>query len=230
MKRLAVLLLFVFSILLLTPAHADTIDTKPITYMNVTFECGCKRTGAGALMGRNCLITAAHNLVCHQHNEKLKSCDFFFSWDGNTYSGKYTGSYSYRWYADFSRGYESQDDIGYVIFSQTVSERTGFYENGIISYGDDALGWEYCTIYGYNGKKRVSDRAILTFADTKQVSWTMSSGFSGCSEGGPVLWGNSFPFVTAVYTCHSGTTGYARLLTGNIIDDMVRDGADFWQD
>ena len=230
MKKLTALLLFMLSVLLITLAHADTIDTKPITYMNVTFECGCNRTGAGALIARNGLITAAHNLVCHQHNEKLKSCNFFFNWDGKTYSSKYTGRFSYRWYADFSNGYESKDDIGYVIFAETVSERTGFYENGVISYGDDSLGWDYCTIYGYNGKKRVSDRAKLEFAGSKQICWTMSSSFSGCTEGGPVLWGSSFPFVTAVYTSYSGTTGYARLLTGNIIEDMLRDGADFWQD
>ena len=233
MKKLTALILALFLVLSSAMAYAAagiTYDAKAVTYLNAKFECGCSRTGGGALVARNCLITAAHNLVCPDHNKHLKTCEFFFNWDGSTYSGRYTGRFSYRWYADFSHGYNSQDDIAYVIFPENVADRTGFYETGVISYGEESLGWDYCTIYGYSGKKRVSDRSKVQFADSKQICWPMSSGFRNTMEGGPVLWGSSGVFLTAVYTSHDGTTGYARLLTGDIIDDMLRDGADFWQD
>jgi len=232
MKRIIAAALALFLIASVTQGQAlmQTFGTSPLTYITSKFECGCERTGAGSMIGRNCLITAAHNLICSRHNKQISSCNFFLNWDGKTYAKKYSGRFTFRWYADFSHGYRSEDDIAYVVFQENIADKVGFFEYGIQPYGDDALGWDYCTMYGYDGKKRVSDVSKVEYADTKQICWPMSSGFRNCSEGGPVLWGSNFPFLIAVYTSHSGTTGYARLLTNDIISDMIRDGVDFAQD
>lgn len=225
-KRLALAAAVVMGLLMLVSCASASTDGA-IVYMNATFECGCKRTGGGAMIGANVLITAAHNLVCSTHNKSLKYCNFFFGYDGNSYKKEYRGGFRYGWYSDFSRGYDSRDDIGYVIFDKNIGYDTGFFIVGFFDPEDTSWSWDYYNIYGYSGKKLVTDQKKLSGIDSKQVHWPMSSGFSGTLEGGPVESGGT---VFAVYTSHSGMEGYARLLTGNIWDDIRRNGGDFGQD
>lgn len=225
-KRIALVLAVVMGILMLVPCASATTFSG-IVYMNATFECGCKRTGGGALVGLNVLITAAHNLVCSTHNKSLKYCNFFFGYDGNSYKKEYRGIFHYCWYSDFSKGYNSRDDIGYVIFDEKVGSQIGFFDIGVIGPEEDSWSWGYYNIYGYSGKKLVTDWKKLSGIDSKQIHWSMSSDFSGTLEGGPVESGN---MVFAVYTSHSGSTGYGRLLTVDIIQDILDDGGNFGYD
>lgn len=211
-------------VLLMTVSALAVGSMDSIAYMNIDFECGCHRTGAGTMIARNGLITAAHNLVCSDHNRNLKSCSFFFGWDGKTYSYKYSGGFSYTWYADFSGGYSSRDDIAYVIFNEDVGRRTGWYEHGVLDPADDSWSWDYYNMVGYKGKSRIWDTAKINVIDSKQLTWPMSGDFSDCMEGGPVM---SSYTVFAVHTSHSGSTGYARLITGDLLNDMLNAGAQF---
>lgn len=214
-------------VVLMLVSGASASTDSALVYTNATFECGCKRTGGGALIGPNVMITAAHNLVCATHNKSLNYCNFFFGYDGNSYKKEYRGRFSYRWYSDFSKGYSSANDIAYVIFDEKIGYQTGFYEHGYLDPSDDSWSWGNYSIYGYSGKKPVIDTVKLSGIDSREIYWPMSSGFSGTLEGGPILSGN---FVFGVYTSHSGNTGYGRLFTGKIFDDIRNDGGDFGQD
>ena len=225
-KRVSLMAVAVMVALMLVPC-ASASTGGAIVYMNATFDCGCKRTGGGALIGANVLITAAHNLVCSTHNKSLKYCNFFFGYDGNSYVKEYRGRFSYRWYSDFSKGYNSANDIGYVIFDEKIGYQTGFFEHGYLDPDDDSWSWDNYSIYGYSGKKLVVDSVKLSGIDSREMYWPMSSDFSGTLEGGPIVGGN---FVFGVYTSHSGRTGYGRLLTGKIFDDIRNDGGDFGED
>lgn len=222
-KRAALITAVVMGLMMLV-SGASASTNSAVVYLNATFECGCNRTGGGAMVGLNVLITAAHNLVCPTHNKSLKYCNFFFGYDGKSYTKEYRGKFFYGWCSDFSNGYDSRNDIGYVIFNENVGSQTGFFEVGFMDPEDDSWSWDYYNIYGYSGKNLVVDRAKLSGIDSREISWPMSSGFSGTLEGGPVEAGN---MVFAIYTSHSGMTGYGRLITRDIWQDIRNNGGDF---
>ncbi len=143
MKRLTVLLLALLMLALPMLASADTFNTEHATaYLESKFQCGCSRGGVGAMIGRYGLITAAHNLYCHTHGQGLKYCNFYF---GARSAGscwyEYSGNFRYSVYNTFRNGYDSANDIGYVIFDSPVGNTTGWF--GYLVGSDRDLDYEY---------------------------------------------------------------------------------------
>ncbi len=230
MKRtLSVLLLAVFLLgaALTAPAQAADVRETAVAYMDITFECGCTRLGTGTMIAVNGLVTAAHNLVCYQHSRKLKNCTFYFGRNNNRYHYKYSGNFSYTWFTDFSKGYVSSDDIGYVVFPKDIGNTTGWYAWSVES--DDDIRWEYCNMTGYSGSVTVSDFAQVDVLNDKEITWPISYEMKQCGQGGPVyyLWeGMEYPTLVAVYTT-CGTVGYARRMTREVYDSMRSNGVKF---
>ena len=81
MKKFLCLFL-VLSLVCIHPAgQAATytrVEDTAVALMDITFSCGCTRMGAGTMIAVNGLITAGHNLLCSKHNQKLKTCTFYF--------------------------------------------------------------------------------------------------------------------------------------------------------
>lgn len=231
-KRIfSVMLIFVLlaeMMLLSGTAAAADVEQTAVAYMNITFECGCTRVGTGTMIAVNGMVTAAHNLVCYQHNKHLKSCVLYFGRRNNQYHYKYDGTLSYAWFADFSNGYVSSDDIGYIVFPNDIGNTTGWY--GWSAESDDDIRWEYCHMTGYDGGVTRDDWAQVDVYNTKEITWPISSGFRNSSQGGPVYYayeGLEYPVLVAVYTTCGTSTGYARRLTSAVIEDMKKNGVKF---
>lgn len=227
MKRLMAFLLAALLLTMPLFASADTFNTEHATaYLECKFQCGCTRGGVGAMIGRYGLITAAHNLYCHTHAQGLSYCNFYF---GARTAGscwyQYSGKFTYTVYNTFSNGYNSNDDIGYVIFDSPVGNTTGWF--GYLVGDDSDLHYEYMHMMYFNTYRHSREEfTIMQVYNDKQVYW---EGRNYNYGGGPVfLWyeGMEFPRVVAVYTSdNSDGYSFGRRLTSDIIRDMRMDGA-----
>ncbi len=207
-----------------TREDLGTYPFSAVAYMEIEFACGCTRTGTGAMIGRYGLLTAGHNLLCHKHNRPAKYIDFWFGYYSKSeYVYHYGESASFTYYCDFSDGYESEDDIGYVIFKKDVGNYTGWF--GWRTYEKaSALSGDAVRCLGYSGGTLNQIRGSLTVRGSKELSWRKSLYING--EGGPVFVteGDEY-YVVGVCTSFTDTEWYARRLTKGIIDDMKSDGA-----
>ena len=233
MKRTTVFLLILVlafsTVFIAEPVQAagDT-ETNAVAEMEIKFYCGCKRTGTGTMIAKNGMITCAHNLCCPDHNRKLESCTFYFGRNNKRYHYKYNGKFSYTYYGDYSNGYQSEDDIGYIVFPNDIGKNTGWYASRVES--DNDIKWEYCHMIGYQGTKRVSDWNQVSVLNAKEITWSASSEFKKCGQGGPVYYASSdleYPVLVAVYSCYTSSDGYARRLTNQVFNDMEKSGIKF---
>lgn len=227
MKRKMTVLIVMILLLCGALSAADAKTSEGFVLIRAKFKCGCSRDGMGTMIADNGLVTAAHNIVCHKHNRDLKECNFFFGWDGKTYSKKYNGYYSYRWYSDFSNGFNSSYDLAYVVFkNKAVND---YFDYGVVT---DSYDYEYTIrtikVYGYNGGRLMEDWGSITYHEsTNEISWPMSSSFKECVSGGPIMYSitGSEQHVMGVYTSISGNTAYGSPLTPQLIVEMIEDGA-----
>ena len=228
------LMMILGTCLRLPSAFADTIVDETVTesataYMEIEFECGCTRTGAGAMIAKNALVTASHNLVCMNHTKKVKSITFNFGyWGAGTAMYKYTGAFTYRYYERFVNGFNSADDIGYVVFPENVGEKTGWFASKVCN--DKTLKYKDTNFVGVLNDTVIYDYNQIDVYSDREITWKISDQFSKSLEGRPAYWnydGLKYPTVIGVYTSHSDTNGFVRRLTNQIINDMKKDGAKF---
>lgn len=226
LKKCLALLMLLVTLAAPLMAQAEFNVDRPIAYMDIKFECGCKRGGTGAMVSRRALLTAAHNLYCHTHGQKLKSCNFYF---GATSKSKcyykYTGKFNYYAYTTFGGGYYSMDDIGYVLFESNVGEKTGWFACQVPN--DQMIENEFFHAYSYDAKRKLQWTWDLAYPDD---AWEMKMPFSfSGTEGGPITYtaeNAEFPAVIGVYTS-KGSDGlsYIRRLTLDVFNDMKANGA-----
>lgn len=221
MKRLLVLLLAVILLVPAVSASAADFDKRtPSAYMSMEFQCGCKSSGTGVMIGRYGLLTAGHNLYCRYHGKGLKSCIFLFG-ATSTYVGKrkYYNGFRYVVYDTFRNGYSPDHDIGYVIFKYDVGKNTGWYGSRVAS--DSELKNAAAHIVHYNSSGRFND--IMTTLKVNSGNLLTCNDYPNSNTGGPVyLWQNDMPYVVGVLTARDG---YIRRFTQQIYNDMRNDGA-----
>lgn len=224
MKRILTLMLAI--LLFLLPCAATAEHEHAVAYMEIRFSCGCNRGGTGTMVGRYGLITAAHNLYCHEHGSPLKRCDFYFgatSLDDCWY--EYNGAFRYWAYDTFRNGYDSDNDIGYVVFPSPVGDETGWFGCKVMNNED--LNGKITQELSYNKNRELQKRyRVLRVLGSKQINW--GDGSDG-TEGGPIVFASNGqdggPYVVAVYTSHDDEgKGYGRRLTNDIFRDMRSNG------
>lgn len=212
----------------LTVEAAQFNRERATAYMDIRFECGCHRGGTGAMVGRRCLLTAGHNLYCHTHGKPLKTCDFRF---GPTSTSKcyyqYKGKFQFWVYDTFQYGYNSQNDIGYVIFESNVGDKTGWFATQVPSaYLIENNAFFF---HAYSSKLKLNRLGELPYmVDNIGLEIWIPNHIDGYS-GGPVTLAvedNEIPPVVGVYTSTAGDNKtYARLLTQDVFMDMKENGA-----
>lgn len=224
-KIFAVVLCLLLALPLASQAAVFNTD-HATAFMSSRFNCGCTIDGSGAMISRYGLVTAAHNLYCYQHGEKLKSCDFYFgAKSANSCWYKYDGKFTYWTYEDFKNGYDSANDIGVVIFDAPVGDETGWFGYWVGS--DRDLNEEYTHVLAYDQYRHMQDLFEIQYVySSTELYW---QGWLGGTAGGPVyLWGEGmeYPMVVAVYTAADNDgNGYGRRLTADVIQDMRDRGA-----
>lgn len=225
-KRLTALALLIMLLVLPLVSQAGTFNTTHATaYMEIKFLCGCTRGGTGAMIGRRGLVTAAHNLYCSTHGQKLDYCNFYFgAKSANSCWYRYSGRFSYRAYDHFANGYSPENDIGYVIFDSPVGDETGWF--GWMTGYDSDVDQEFMNVLSYDNKRHLQNIYEIGYIrSSKQIYWP---GWISGTDGGPVyLSGEGMDYyVIAVYTSHdSYGNGYGRRLTSDVIEDMKANGA-----
>ena len=212
-----------------TAGSAATRSHMPysaVAYMETEYRCGCRRAGVGTMISRYALVTAGHNLLCPDHNKKADTIDFWFGYTSKSdYHYRYSGKFTYTYYCDFSDGFVSTDDIGYVIFEKDVGQYTGWFGWRYYSDADSlsgqsirAIGFKNGALKSVNGTLSVRNNKQVTFSNTKDLG----------AEGGPVYFKDGEYYrLLAVYTSFTDSRLYARRLTETIINDMKEDGARF---
>ncbi len=206
-------------------ATRSKLPYSAVAYMEIEFACGCTRTGTGTMICKNALLTAGHNLLCSDHNRKAETIDFWFGYTSKSdYHYRYSGRFTYTYYCNFSNGYNSADDIGYVVFKSDVGEYTGWLGTRWYSNADSLAGISVRTIGFSYGSLRTAS-GTLRVRSSKQVSFRRENSLG--AEGGPVycMEGSKEYRVLAVYTSFTDTEFYARRLTESLFDDMKRSGA-----
>ena len=147
MKRIIVLILVFVLLLCMNSATAASFDPhKATAYMDIKFECGCWGTGTGAMVGRHGLITCAHNLCCPSHGKWYKSITFVFgAKSANSGQKKVSSGFSAWVYDTFQNGYNSEDDIGYVVFNKPIGDSTGWFATHAAS--DTDVEYAFTNVY-----------------------------------------------------------------------------------
>lgn len=226
MKRISVLFLVLILLFCMHSATAASFDPHRATaYMDIQFECGCRRSGTGAMVGRYGLITCAHNLCCFEHCKWYKSITFVFGAKSASSGRKKVSSGFDAWaYDTFADGYKSENDIGYVIFHKPVGDSTGWFATQVAS--DRELDFTFVRVYHYNkGRYATIDQLMNVMSDQQCVIDSYPAGGDGAPVA-VVTSGDDYYTVTGVYTNHSSAgEGFVRRLTNKVFNDMKSDGA-----
>lgn len=226
-----ILLLMMTLMLFLSPltAQAASFNRERATaYMNITFQCGCRRGGTGAMVSRKALLTAGHNLYCHKHGKPLKNCTFSFGCTSKTKCAyQYKGKFRFWVYDTFQGGYNSQNDIGYVIFNENVGDKTGWFATQVPSR--QLIENNAFFFHAYDSNLKLQRLGELPYmVDNIDLEIWIPNFITGMS-GGPVTLAvedHEIPPVVGVYTSTNNyNKSYARLLTDDVFMDMKENGA-----
>lgn len=227
MKKPIALVMCLLLLALPLVSQAATFDTSHATaYTYSRFSCGCTMGGSGAMVGRYGFLTAAHNLYCHLHGQPLKTCDFYFGAKSvNSCWYKYDGKFTYWAYDTFRNGYDSANDIGFVIFETPVGDETGWF--GTWAGTDSEMDQEFTHVLSHDANRHLQSLFEVQYVyDANQLYW---KGLINGTSGGPVyLWeeGYDYPWVVGVYTSYDENgNSYARRLTLDVFEDMKANGA-----
>ena len=210
----------------LTSTQVKKFPFSAVAYMEIEYKCGCTRRGTGAMISRYGLITAGHNVLCSKHNQTAKYIDFWFGYFSKSdYLYRYDGSAEFTYYCDFSGGYNSRNDIAFIIFKKDVGEYTGWF--GYRTYSNaSSLAGASIRAMGYNVRTLKQTTGKLVSLNQNELTFTKHVDMD--SEGGPVyVVEGGEHYLVGIYTSSTSSDWYMRRLTANIVDDMKAKGAGF---
>lgn len=191
-----------------------------IAYLNVKGKCGCGWTGSGFMVGKSSMATAAHCLICHEHNAWAAEITMFFGYRSNkNYTYCYTGGTTY-WCGSnpFATGsYISEDDYAYLKLEQPVGDHVGWFG---VRHADASQHGQTFTVAGYRNGVLKSSSGRVDVCSDKLLSYQTDTepGYSGC----PVF--DSEYYAVAINVSHDNSNNYARRFTANVVTDMHRNG------
>ncbi|MBQ8095273.1 MAG: hypothetical protein IJ242_17100 [Clostridia bacterium] len=201
----------------------DTYPERAIAYMEIEFRCGCSRVGTGAMICRDGLITAGHNLICDTHSMTAEKIDFYFGCadvDEGDYFKKYGGHFHYWYWDSFKNGYSSKNDVGYVLFDEDVGDSTGWFAT---YYGsDNALQGKSYVVEGYVEGGGLTDcSSWLDIRNSMEFNLGVDSLPYGM-EGAPIyIYRGDKPTLVGVYHSHNSYECHGRRLTKKLFDEMT---------
>ena len=108
--------------------EGETPDGR-IAHLYCVFECGCERECAGTMVGPKGMLVTSTALYCAGHGTPVRSIRFRFGMrpDGSCL-WKYDGAYQWKAYTEFRNGFDSDNNIGYIVFPSSIGNITGWYD------------------------------------------------------------------------------------------------------
>ena len=208
----------------ITINNTNQFPYSAIALMRVGAECGCGWQGSGFMAGKNCLLTAAHCLVCPEHSTWANDIDLYFGYKSDSnyyYHCKASGTmragtvFPEKEY----RGDAVEQDYGIIFLDEPVGERTGcfglkfdvsdevFEKSALIvcGYRDGLLKWDYGRAEAEN------PRQIRIYADGV-------AGNSGC----PIY--DSENYAYAIYTNERFYDNGDSVNVGRRLNSDIREG------
>jgi len=218
--------------LALTRSDRQKFPYTAVAYIKCQFNCGCTRYESGTMVARNGMVTAGSAMLCPSHNKKVSDMEFWFGWiSPSDFFYHYNGSCSYRCYADFSNGYDSENDIGYIVFPENVGETTGWFASLFTDNASEFKTAQRCKMVGYDGDWDLNYKWVNA-SRYSDVEIRSPKGNDAYASGTPLCftytdYGETVHEIRAIYTAKSDSYYYARILTNNIYDEMIDDGVLF---
>ena len=191
-----------------------------IAYLKVKGSCGCSWTGSGFMVGQSSLATAAHCLVCEEHDAWVSGLTMYFGYRSDkNYTYCYSDGATY-WYGSnpyVNGSYIEDDDYAYLKLEKKVGDRVGWFG---IRHANAGQHGQVFTVAGYrhgvlktsNGTVGVRNDKILEYqTDTEP-------GYSGC----PVF--DSEYYAVAINVGHNSVENFARRFTTDVVTEMRQNG------
>ncbi len=192
---------------------------------------GSTTVGSGAMVGRNDVLTAAHNLYSPSHGGFAQEISVIpgMAGDDEPY-GSYAGV---RWSVpdDYTGSSDFEDDVGIVNIGSNIGDQTGWFG---MSFNDSVNAYETSRLYnaGYPGDLYSGDYMYWSTGNVYSVSgnlvyYTDTIDTYGGHSGGPTwIELNGQPYIVIVHTF--GVTATGRGGGTNLDDSEFRNLIRSW--
>ncbi|MDI9521563.1 MAG: trypsin-like serine protease [Bacillota bacterium] len=196
-----------------------------IANMKVTGACKCKWECTGFMVSRNFLMTAAHCMICPEHNKWAKKVTFYFGYKSSkNYLYKYTGGWTGLAGTDFPNyRYDNttmNHDWCYLKLSKNVGDKTGWM--GIRFASDSEINSGYFQVAGYRDNKLKMDWGN-GYAENINLMTYDADDVQG-NSGGPVYDFDNYAVAIIAAESNNPPINIGRRITTTIYKYMVGDG------
>lgn len=190
-----------------------------IAYIVGKYECGCRWYSSGFMVTSDTLMTAAHCLVCQEHNKWATNMTFYFGYiSDQSYLYRYNSEWTAYVGTLFPDGYTSVNDWGYVHFNTNVGEKTGWF--GMRYPNDDDLEAGIYYIAGYRDGQLKYDIGTVRVMDSDRmwIDADILPGNSGC----PVF--DAENYAVGLFTTYYDNANSGFRLSSKTHNKLVEDG------
>ena len=188
-----------------------------IAYMEAKGECGCEWCCTGFMVTEKTLLTAAHCMMCKEHEKWAKKVTFYFGYKSRkNYLYRYKSKWT-AWVGSFPS--RNEDDWAIVKLNKKVGKKTGWF--GIRSCSDDDLmGKSFC-IAGFGGEDKLRYAwGTVTGVWEKQLGYNIDT-LPG-SSGSPIF--DSNDYAIGINTSHTDSANFGQRLRSEIFQKMEQNG------
>lgn len=187
-----------------------------VAYMKCKGKCGCNWTGSGFMVSHSSLMTAAHCLICKEHNSFVSGITMYFGYQSDkNYLYRYTGGTRY-WYGSnpYATGsFVCDDDYAYMKLEKRVGDTTGWFG---IRHATPSQNGARFSVAGYRNGKMKAGRGNVTVLSDRVMTYQIDTepGYSGC----PVY--DLDHYAVAINVGHNSRENLARRLTADLVNEM----------
>ena len=191
-----------------------------IAYLKVKAKCGCNWTGSGFMVSKYGMLTAAHCLVCKEHNQWVDKMTAYFGYrSSKNYTYRYKDKFTY-WYGTnpYSTGrYDSLNDYAYLKLNKNVAKKVGAFG---IRYASSAPDGQYFNVAGYrDGKLKTVNGRVSVYSN---LLFKHNLDTEPGNSGGPVF-DNDY-YAVGINVSESASANYAHRITADMGREMHQNG------
>ena len=195
-----------------------------IANMKVKGECGDSWECTGFMVGKNFMLTAAHCMICPQHNKWAKNVTFYFGYQSSKkYLYKYTGGWQAWTGTDFPSGYDFDAmsyDWCFIKLDKNVGDKTGWF--GLHIASDSEINSRHYTVAGYRDNKLKYASGEAEAYDTNLLLYDADD-VPG-NSGGPIYRSDLYVEGIIVAESEEAQVNIGRRFTRNIYNKMTENG------